>query len=106
VKPTDDQLQGMLNDLENNGFYTPTKIEFQLKWISGELQALCSDIKNGEIDHVKSKQTLEEIKLQLRRHLQNPATNYYKEFKARFDLCQMLSIMDDPKDWLTLLNRG
>ncbi len=106
VRPTDDQLQGMLDDLESNGFYTPRKIEFQLKWISGELQALCSDIKNGEIDPAKSKQTLEEIKLQLRRHLQNPATNYYKEFKARFDLCQMLSIMDDPKDWLTLLNRG
>jgi hypothetical protein len=97
------QLQTLLKDLENDGYYTPQEVDSKLRWISGELQALCAAIKAGDIQEVESKKTLATIRQHLQEHLQNPSTNYYKEFKARYDFCQLLTTIEDPKEWQNLL---
>ncbi|MBI2809747.1 MAG: glycosyltransferase family 4 protein [Candidatus Melainabacteria bacterium] len=106
VAPDPTEIEALLNNLEENGYYTPPRIEQELTWISAELQALCVRVKDGSIDELESTQILKQLRQHLKRHLHNPATSYYKEFKARFDLCQLFSVIEDPKDWQKLLNFG
>ncbi len=100
------ELELLLKDLEDHGYYTPPRIEQELTAISTELQTLCSRIKEGAIDATESTELLRQIRQNLQMHLHNPATSYYKEFKARFDLCQVFSLIEDPKDWQKVLNFG
>ncbi len=102
-QPSEAHLKSLLTDLETDGFYTPVEVEHELKWISGELHALCNSIKAGNIDEAESRKTLTVIRQHLVRHLQNPAASYYKEFKARYDLCQLLTVIEDPQDWQKVL---
>lgn len=102
-QPSEANLKSWLKDLETDGFYTPVEVEHELMWISGELHALCNSIKAGTIDEVESRKTLTAIRQHLVRHLKNPAASYYKEFKARYDLCQLLTVIEDPQDWQKVL---
>ncbi len=104
VAPTSAELEFMLRDLEDNGYYTPPRIEQALSAISTELQTLCKRVKEGDIDEAESTALLQNIRQQLKQHLHNPKTSYYKEFKARFDLCQLFSVIENPKDWQKMLN--
>ncbi|MBS1952672.1 MAG: glycosyltransferase family 4 protein [Cyanobacteria bacterium SZAS-4] len=104
VAPTQTELEFMLEELENHGYYTPPQVEQALSILSIELQTLCRRIKEGDIDEAESTQMLQQIRQQLKVHLHNPASSYYKEFKARFDLCQMFSVIENPKDWQKMLS--
>ncbi|CAN5458124.1 hypothetical protein BH10CYA1_BH10CYA1_27390 [soil metagenome] len=106
IAPNPAELESLLKNLEDDGYYTPPRIEQELIAISTELQTLCRRIREGAIDEIESTQMLQQIRQQLQKYLHNPATSYYKEFKARFDLCQLFSVIEDPKDWHKLLNFG
>jgi hypothetical protein len=102
--PTRKELEVLLTNLEADGYYTPEHIESELTAISAELQSLCIRVKEGSIDKTEATRTLERLRQNLKTHLHNPRASYFNEFKARFDLCQLFSVIEDPKDWQKLLN--
>ncbi len=99
-----DEMQQLLHNLETDGFFTPAAIEHELIAASSQLEKLCKLVRAGSIPNEAAGNSLRDIREQLQKHLGNPRASYYKEFKARFDFCQLLSSFEDQGDWQKLIN--
>lgn len=96
---TSEELRSLLNDLEEEGFHTPPLVENVLRTSSALLTELLEQVKNNLVSDALATEKLTELRTNFRAHLTNPKAHYYNQFKARFDLCQLLSICATPQDW-------
>lgn len=96
----------LLEELEQAGLYTPPNVERDLRRISGKLQELLAKIKEDALGKQDCIEAVAEIRQSLQEHLHSPSTSYYKEFKARFDICQLFKLFDDPKAWQEAVSRS
>lgn len=96
VQVSNKLLQELSFELEEAGLFTPLARHNQLVRISERLEETLKILKTSN-QNSNAIDSLHEIRDLLLLQLSNKNSELYKQFKARYDLCQMLlSCVDDP----------
>jgi glycosyltransferase involved in cell wall biosynthesis len=89
--PVDDAaMAGLLDALEEQGSYTPIAVVRHFWELSDRLDAVCEELGSGGGPAARHVETLATLRAQLAPYLGNPDAQYYRAFRARFDLCLLL----------------
>lgn len=87
-----------LDALERQGSYTPIAIVRRFDELNGQLAVVCDDLRTGGAPQAHHVQALEAVRDTLAPYLENPETQYYRAFRAKYDLARLLLVLMASKE--------
>lgn len=95
-----DEMKKLLTALELEGMYTPLVTLDALQNLNYAIDTVCNDLLNRRLQPDAGIEQLSAIRNELHKYTLNTKTQYFKSFKAGYDLCQLLIALKDAPDFL------
>lgn len=95
-----DEMNQLLTALEEEGMYTPLLTLDALQNLNSAIDSICDDLLNQRLQADQGIERLSAIRNELKQYTHNTNTQYFKSFKAGYDLCQLLIAFKDAPDFL------
>ena len=105
VSVSNDRIQQLLRNLEDNGLYTPHSVHQSCSDLFKRIDLLLEDLSENRVNVVTGLAELGKLRDNLKKYLAKPGAEYYSSCKKRYDLCQLVIGLGDDKQFLEHLSK-